>query len=274
MAFDKTAYQRKYMRRYRAAKRRKRESGEREALQLDAPATPVPPGNIDDAIDWIQSTLRVPSGPLRGQPFRLDDWQCAFLKAALADGVQEAGLSVARKNGKTGLISALLLAYLCGPLTRADFRGLVTSLTGRLAQELRHACELTAQASGLPLTVMKSPTPGRIVGENGSQVDFLACDRSTGHSSGADLACIDEAGLCEESSRELWNAVFSSISGRAGRLLAISVRGRGPMFSELAARADDPSVVWHEYACSGNKVDLNDEAEWHRANPGLRCEGG
>ena len=166
------------------------------------------------------------------------------------------------------MIAALLLAYLAGPLNRPEWRGIVTSLTGELAKELRHAIELTAATAGLPIKVFRSPTPGRVEGMNGASVSFLAADRATGHAVGADIALIDEAGLLDESKRDLWNAILSSVSGRDGRLVCISIRGDGPMFRELGERAVDPSVVWHEYAAPTD-CELDDRAAWTAANPGL-----
>ena len=177
----------------------------------------------------------VPTGPLRGQPFRIPDWQRDYAREALAAGVREAGLSVARKNGKSGLIAALALAFLCGPLNVEHWRGLVISLTGGLAKELRDAVQFTAEASGLgkAITVYRSPSPGRIEGMRGARLDILASDRATGHAVGGDLVIVDEAGLLEEAQRNLWAAVASSLSGRDGRLWAISIRGDGPMFGEI-----------------------------------------
>ena len=40
---------------------------------------------------------------------------------------------------------------------------------------------------------------------------------------------LDEAGLLDERKRELWNAMQSCVSGRDGRVLAISIRGDGPV---------------------------------------------
>ena len=199
--------------------------------------------------EWAEATLKVPTGPLRGQPFRVPEWQRQFLIDASGPGVREAGLSVARKNGKSGLIAAMLLAYLCGPLNRPDWRAVVVSLTGGLAVELMMAIEQTGAASGLAemITVQKSPFPGSIEGQNGAKVTILASDKATGHALGADLAIIDEAGLTPESQRELWNAILSSTSGRDGRLVCISIRGDGPMFTDLSERAGEPSVVWREW---------------------------
>ena len=132
------------------------------------------------------------------------------------------------KNGKSGLIAALALAYLVGPLNATLWRGIVVSLTGILAGELRDAIELTANASGLSgITVKKYPPPGTIEGLNQASLSILASDRATGHAVGADLAILDEAGLLQENNRDLWNAVLSSTSGRDGRMLSISIQGMG-----------------------------------------------
>ena len=67
---------------------------------------------------------------------------------------------MARKNGKAGLVAALCLADLCGPLNRPYWSGLVTSFTGALAGELRRAIQLTAEASGLAVHATRTPAAG------------------------------------------------------------------------------------------------------------------
>ena len=62
------------------------------------------------------SGLVVTQGQGAGRALDLFPWQRRFLRFALRPGVHTAALSVARGNGKTGLISALATAYLCGPL--------------------------------------------------------------------------------------------------------------------------------------------------------------
>ena len=99
--------------RQRKAKKRK---DDKLLLQSGKPES-YPDGSLGDVVaDWAESRLVVPTGPLRGQPFKIAEWQRRFLVDALGSGIREAGLSVARKNGKSGLIAALLLAYLVGPL--------------------------------------------------------------------------------------------------------------------------------------------------------------
>lgn len=257
---------------------RKRKKAER--LEMEAAAARVMPERVihqpivEDAavlIRWIEDSLKVPTGPLMGRPFRIDAWQQDFIREALEPGVREAGLSVARKNGKSGVIAAVLLGCLVGPFNRLGWRAVVSSMTGNLAKELRQAVMLTAIASGLAdqVQLRKAPPPGHIIGLNDARVDFLAADKATGHAVGADLALIDEAGLLQENHRDLWNALYTSISGRNGRFWAISIQGDGPMFAEMGARKDTSSVVWHHYAADPD-ANIWDESQWDKANPGLK----
>ena len=254
----------------RIKRQRERRAERRASNQPTLPVADVSGLPVGEVVgNWAEATLLVPSGPLRGQPFRVPRWQRSWISSAMGDGIREAALSCARKNGKSGMVAMLVLAHLCGPLFREDWRAVVVSLTGRLAAELRDAIADTAEISGLEgITVNKTPTPGRILGPGKTRVDVLASDKSSGHATGADLAIVDEGGLIGETGRDLWNAVYSSISGRDGRLLVISIRGDSPMFEELADRANSPAVFWKEYAARPD-CDLEDREAWLAANPGL-----
>lgn len=261
---------REYMREYRARKKR-----EKKQAAIPKPVANANRSLVDEQgprilIEWIESNLRVPSGPLAGKPFVIADWQANWVMEALAPEIQEAGLSIARKNGKSGLIAAVILGGLLGPLNRQNWRAVVTSLTGALAKELLSAVMMTAEISGVAgkLSHLKSPPPGRISGLNQSRIDFLAADRATGHAIGADLAIIDEAGLLQERQRELWNALFSCISGRNGKLWCISIQGDGPMFEEMAQRAETEGVHWRRWKAEEN-CDFTSEKAWCDGNPGI-----
>ena len=241
----------------------------------DPPAElPDDPPALDDAGDliaaWTERTLIVPTGRLAGQPFRLDAWQVDFLRDAFRPGQREAALCCARKNGKSGLIAAAGLCFLCGPLNRANWRAVVVSLTGALAGELRRQIAEISIVSGLDGLIKdyRSPTPGRIVGQRGAEISFLASDRATGNALGADLTLTDESGLMPESQRHVWDAVYSCVSGRDGRNLHISIAGDGPMFRELLDRRGQPGIVVHHHAAD-DTAQLADRDQWHKANPGL-----
>ena len=212
----------------------------------------------------------MPDGLLQGERFRLHDWQLRFLRDALAPGCREAALSVSTKNGKSALVAVLLLAYLSdkGPLHRHGWRGLVVSLTGALAIELRHQVEAIAAASGLPIEIRRAPFPGEVRGPDRCKVSILASEKASGHGLGVDLGVLDDGGLVPESKRDLYSAVRSSVSARDGRVLAISIMGDGPLMREIKARSNDPAVVFHEYAAPAD-CKLDDRSAWRAANPGL-----
>ena len=249
----------KYQRDYRASQR----------AAAAPPPFPVPEYPADPAAElaeWSAAKLKVPTGPLRGQPFVLAPWQVDFCRDALAPGILEAGNSLPRKSGKSGFLSVLFAGCMVGPLHRPMWRGVVTSLTGALAKELRDAIEQLSEISGLGLRTMKSPAPGHTLGPNGTRLDFLASDRASGHAIGADLSCIEDGGLLGEDKRDLWDAMVSCVSGRDGRFLCMSIQSDGPMFAELRQRRADPAVVWHEYSADDN-CDIEDREQWEKAHP-------
>ncbi len=273
MALTPAERQRRYMAkpeaRSKANARRRQRRAEAKAVDRQPPAKAHRKPTVRRVVQWLRREIIVPSGLRRGLPFDLRGWQEDWLTAAMADGIREAGLSVARKNAKSSSIAGLLLAHLLDEDTvQPLWRAIVVSLTGRHASELRDQMDDMARASGKAIVVKRTPYPGSVEGLHGARVDFLAADKASGHSVGADLVIIDEAGLLDESKRGLWNAVATCTSARDGRLFAISVRGDGPMFSELAARADLPSVHWQEFAAPMD-ADLDDERAWHAANPGI-----
>ena len=224
-------------------------------------------------VEWSEKYLRVPDGPLRGKPFLIPKWQERFIRGVMQPEVQEGALSISRKNGKTFLCAAWALCFLAGPFAAhwPEWRGSVVSLDATLAKEFRRAVQKTAEASGYgeEIRVYKTPAPGRIVGQFGNELDILAASEGTGNARGCDVFFIDEAGLLPESMRDIWNACYSSLSGRNGRLIALSIQGDGPMFAEMRARADDTSVHWLEF-CSDEDDPIKSRKTWHKANPGLK----
>ena len=223
---------------------------------------------------WCAANLVIPTGRLTGQPFILEEWQVDFLRDALATDARESALSCARKSGKSGLIAAVILCFLCGPLNQPNWRAIVVSLTGALAGELRRQITEIATASGIDTLVRdyRSPTPGRIVGQRGAEVTFLASDKATGNAVGADMTFTDESGLMPESQRGVWDAVYSCVSTRNGCNVHISIKGDGPMFAELLERKGEQGIVVHEYSAPAD-CDLGSEDGWLSANPGLKRDG-
>ena len=251
---------RERQRRHRA--KRKREAA-RAAVLAFPTATERHPGQVAELAEWAAATLIVPPGhPLAGQPMALPDFAVDFLQDAWC--AHESALTMGRKNAKSAICAVLALGHLVGPLRTPGWRGAVASINKEKAGELRNQVAAIAEASGLEVTVRRSPYPGAIISSTGS-LETLSADRTAGHASSFDLIVIDETGLMPERARELLAGLRSSISAKAGRIIHISVRGDSPLFAEVL---DNPATVAHVFAAPDGCA-IDDEAAWAAANPGL-----
>ena len=250
---------RERVRRHRA---KKRATAAKTAV-VGLPAAPLSSDPVGELAAWAAATLRVPPGhPLAGQPMALPDFAESFLRAGWS--AHESALSISRKNAKSAICAILALGHLAGPLRTPGWRGAVASITKEKAAELRNQVAAIAEASGLDITVRRSPYPGAIISPTGT-LETLSADRTAGHASSFDLVVIDETGLMPERARELLAGLRSSVSAKGGRVIHISVRGDSPLFAEVL---DNPATVAHVYAAPDGCA-LDDETAWEKANPGL-----
>ena len=243
------------------------------ATKSDSLAVLSPPPPVADPIEalagWVAGRLVTPPGhPRSGEPMTLPAFAVEFFAEALKPGIREAGLYCARKNGKSAILAALVLAHLSpdGPLRRPGWRAGIASINRDKATELWAQARAIAEASGLQgIRFGKVP---RLAESPWGKADFLSADRSAGHAAGFDLAIFDEIGLAPERARDLAAGLLSSTSARDGKLIAISVIGDSPLSREMIERRDDPAVVVHVYQAP-EKCALDDESAWRSANPGL-----
>jgi phage terminase large subunit-like protein len=161
-----------------APKRRKRPAWKRAGLSRG-----------QRVIAFVQS-LKLTSGPKAGKPFRLDGWQKRIIRevydASTEDGrrlARIALLSCGRKNGKTGLVAALVLAHLIGP--ESESRGQIVSA----ASDKNQAAIIFREAKAMALA--DEDLSGRIIvrdfakemedSETGSTYVALSSDVETKH---------------------------------------------------------------------------------------------
>ena len=251
--------------RLRAFRARQRAESEH---RLDAPTPPIV-AVVDHAdpvgalAEWSLTALIVPPGhPRSGEPLELQAFAVDWLRATW--GAHESALSTARKNAKSAIAAVLALGYLVGPLRRPGWRGAIASISKEKAGELRRQVREIAEASGLDVKIRRSPYPGVIESSTGS-LDTLSADRTAGHASGYDLVIVDETGLLPERARDLLAGLRSSVSARAGTIRHISIKGDSPLFREVL---DNPAVPSMVYAAPAD-CEIDDEAAWRAANPGL-----
>ena len=71
----------------------------------------------DKVIEFLRKYIVTPEGEHVGKPMELAPFQEEFIRAIYdnPDGTRRAYLSIARKNGKSAIISGLLLCHIIGP---------------------------------------------------------------------------------------------------------------------------------------------------------------
>ena len=232
----------------------------------------------EKVIKFIERFCVTPEGARVGEPLKLADFQKVFIRELYDNphGTRRAYLSIARKNGKSGLIAGLLLAHLVGPeavqnsqivsgAMSRDQAALVFNLASKMVQ-------LSPTLSDLVRIV---PSGKRLIGLP-LNVEFraLAADGKTAHGLSPVLAILDEVGQVRGPQSDFIDAIVTSQGAhQAPLLIAISTQAASDadLFSvwlDDAANSNDPHIVSHLYAAPEG-CDLLDTDAWKAANPAL-----
>ncbi|WP_281275886.1 terminase large subunit [Maritalea mobilis] len=224
----------------------------------------------------------MPSGTGAGKPFKLDRFQKRFILATYAEHgvtnnrlVRRAILSIARKNGKTALIAALVLVHLVGPesiqngeiYSAANDREQAAQVFKVAAQIVRADPELNAM-----LRIVDSTKTIACLG-NGSFYKALSAEAGTKHGLNPSVFIYDE--LAQSKNRELYDVLDTAQGARHEPLgIVISTQSNDPAhpLSELiddGLAANDNTIVCHLYAVPDECEDIFDPKEWRKANPAL-----
>jgi phage terminase large subunit-like protein len=236
-------------------------------------------------IAFLES-LTITSGTLAGQKFEVRDWQAEFIRGIYGPVdeqnrriVRTALFSIPRKNGKTGLIAALVLAHLMGP--EAEQRGQIYSaaVDKDQASIIFNECRAMIEANpNLNARVNIQSFKKTITDEaNGSIYVSLSSDARKAHGLSPSLWIFDE--LAQVPNRNLLDALQTATGARKEPLgIIISTQAADDVhpMSELVDYAekietgivDDPSFYGKVYRAPDD-ADIYDEATWHLCNPAL-----
>ena len=233
-----------------------------------------------DVIDFIE-LLTIPSGIGKGKPFQLQKWQKAFIRdiyePTLPNGkraVRRAILSMARKNGKTALIAAIALAHLVGP-ERETYGEIYSAANDRDQASIvfkfaKQLVELEPELRGLVDVVPSTKT--MVAFDTQSIYRAVSAEAGTKHGFAPSLVIYDE--LAQAKGRDLYDVLDTSFGAREEPLfIVMSTQSNDPehILSKLiddGLAGIDPTIVCHLHAAKED-CDLEDEAEWYRANPAL-----
>lgn len=229
-------------------------------------------------IEFIERYCLVPDGAQVGQPLVLAEFQKQFIRDVYDNphGTRRAILSVARKNGKSGLIAGLLLAHLVGPEAKQNTQ----IASGALSKEqaalvFNLACKMVQLSPKLSSLVKIIPSGKRLIGlPLNTEYKALAADGKTAHGLSLSLAILDEIGQVRGPQSDFIDAITTSQGAHeAPLLIAISTAAANDadllsQWIDDARNSQDPRIVCHVYEAPAG-CDLLDESAWRAANPAL-----
>lgn len=229
-------------------------------------------------IEFVERYCLVPDGAGVGHKLVLADFQREFIRAVYDNpaGTRRAYLSIARKNGKSGLIAALLLAHLIGPEAKQNAQ-LVSGAMSRdqAALVFNLAAKMVELSPRLSKLVRIVPSGKRLIGlPLNTEFKALAADGRTAHGLSPVLAILDEVGQVRGPQSDFVDAITTSQGAHESPLL-IAISTQAPTDADLfsrwlddAGKGEDPRIVCHLYAAP-ESCELLDESGWRAANPAL-----
>lgn len=229
-------------------------------------------------IAFIEKHCLTPDGAHVGKPMDLAEFQKQFIREIYDNpaGTRRAYLSIARKNGKSGLIAGLLLAHLVGPEAKQNSQ-LVSGAMSRdqAALVFNLAAKMVQLSPRLSQIVRIVPSGKRLLGlPLNTEYRALAADGKTAHGLSPVLAILDEIGQVRGPQSDFIDAITTSQGAHAEPLLiAISTQAASDadllsVWLDDAKASNDPRIVCHLYAAPED-CNLLDVEGWKAANPAL-----
>lgn len=227
---------------------------------------------------FIERYCIVPEGDRVGLPMVLDEFQRRFVLDVYdnPEGTTLAILSIAKKNGKTGLIAAIVLCHIAGP--EAVLNSQIVS--GAMAKEqaaivFDYATKMIRLSPHLDRVIRIVPSRKRMYGL-ARNVEFraLAADAKRTQGISPLVAILDEVGQVKGPTSPFVDAITTAQGAyEEGLLLIISTQAPsdGDYLSitiDDAKTSGDPHTVCHVYEAKA-ECDILDEKEWGEANPAL-----
>ena len=199
-------------------------------------------------IRFIETYCLVPEGAHVGKPIKLEKFQKDFILAVYDNkhGTEKAILSIGRKNGKTALIAALLLAHLVGPEAKQNSQ-IVSGAMSRdqAALVFALACKMINLNPDLQAIVHIIPSGKKLHGlPMNTEYKALAAEGKTAQGAHEHPLLI----------------AISTQAADDADLLSIWI--------DDALNSQDPHIVCHVYAAD-KEAGIMDKKAWKAANPAL-----
>jgi len=232
----------------------------------------------EKVIKFIEKYCVVPEGEHVGNAMVLEPFQKRFIRDVYDNPKQtrRAYLSIGRKNGKTGLTAAIMLAHLVGPETRKNSQ-IISGAQSRDQAALVYnlASKMVMLHPDLRSIIKIVPSSKRLVGlPQNVEYHAISAEGKTAYGLSPSLALLDEVGQVRGPQDEFIDAIVTSQGAHAAPLL-IAISTQAPndtdMFSmwlDDAKVSKDTRIVSHVYEAP-IECGLGDKAAWSAANPAL-----
>jgi len=211
-----------------------------------------------------------------GQPMKLLPFQRKFILDVFDNrsGTSRAYLSVARKNGKSALIAAIVLAHLVGPMARQNSQ-IISGARSRDQASLvfKLAEKMVRLSPELNKIVRIVPSQKMLLGLL-CNVEYkaISAEAGTAHGLSPVLAVLDEVGQVRGSHDPFIEAIETA-QGAHDKPLLIAISTQAATDADLfsiwlddAANAKDPRIVSHLHTAPKD-CELTDRKAWRAANP-------
>lgn len=232
----------------------------------------------EKVIAFIEAYCRVPEGAQVGQPIKLLPFQKKFIRDVYDNpaGTEKAILTIARKNGKTGLIACLLLAHLVGPEAKLNSQ----IVSGAMSREqaaivFKYAVKMINLNPDLQDIIRIVPSGKRLYGlPMNTEYGALAAEGKTAQGLSPILVILDELGQVRGAQDDFVDALVTAQGAYENPLLiVISTQAANDadllsVWIDDAERSQDPHIVCHVYAAPKDAA-VMDKDGWKAANPAL-----
>jgi phage terminase large subunit-like protein len=257
---------------------------------FDGSEIPDPLGHGERAVGFLRA-LKHPASTAPKRALQLAEWQERIVRRIYGpvdeDGdrlVREVFLMIPRGNRKTSLAAALSILHLLGP-QKLPGGQIIFAAADRKQSSIgfREAANIIREDRHLlRATKIYDPTnaPKTIRSQiNGSTLEAASSDGKAMHGTTPTFVLVDEIHAWRNAGRELWEALQSGMAKRPGGLTVIATtagRGREGLAAERYTYArkvalgeiDNPSFLPIIFEPEKDD-DWQDEALWHKVNPGL-----
>lgn len=228
---------------------------------------------------FIEAFCRVPEGDLRGKPLKLMPFQRKFILDVYDNPsrTRRAYLSLGRKNGKTALIAAMVLAHIDGPVAIENSQVVSGARSRKQAAIVYKLAEKMVRMSPvLSKRIKPTPSEKKLLGlAMNAEYEAISAEAGTAHGLSPVVAILDEVGQVKGPYDAFVEAIETAQGAYDEDALLIAISTQAPTDNDLfsrwiddAANSGDPHIVSHVYSAPAD-CDLLDREAWKAANPAM-----